>query len=180
MLKSRPGVGRSYPESTPSEPRASTGGANVSAVDDLRLAWWEQHQSRPVPCLSLMTLAVAGGGPDQPWARRGFRWISGRVARHPFAAFLDLADALDDPRMLARLDRLRLLYPPDLVAWRLLRMDAVRGPFTGRRDSVASLVDDLWPIAVRRPFTAVRIEPAPKLGVTRPVPGRRPGAALSA
>jgi hypothetical protein len=148
----------------------------VSAEADLRLAWWQRHIARQADCLALMSLAVAGAGNDVPWARRGFRWLVARVRNHPFAAFDSLATALDDPKLLAKLCKLRLTHPADKVAWQLLRADAIRGPFTSHRESIALIVDDLWPIHHNRH----RIVQPAQLGLTRPETRHAKEASISA
>jgi hypothetical protein len=149
----------------------------VRAEDDLRLAWWTRRTGRYGDGIGLMTLAVAGAGADVAWARRGFRWLAARVAGHPFAGSETLNQALDDLRVLHVLVRLRRRYPPAKVSWHLLRADAIRGPYLGRRESIVEIVEDLWPVDRSRPRRpAGRIEPAPRLGVTRPVYAGAAGA----
>lgn len=152
----------------------------MAAEDDLRLAWWEQRLGHESARLGLMTLAAAGAGAEIPWARRGFRWLVARVPGHPFSSFEGLADALDDPRMVARLCKLRRIFPPGKVAWQVLRADAIRGPYLGRRDSLAQIIDELWPVSSTRRRSVAVASPFARLGVARAVDHRHVDASISA
>ena len=115
----------------------------MEAGDLIRLAWEAEHDGRSRLRDALMTLAVAEGDPETPWARRFRDRLIDARPDHFLAGFSTVAGALQDPRVVEARDRLRLKYPPVRVQSLLLRARAARGPYLGRVESIEAMIEDL-------------------------------------
>ncbi len=115
----------------------------MEAGDLIRLAWEAEHDGRVRLRDALMTLAVAEGDPEAPWAGRFRDRLVDIRPDHFLAAFPNVAGALQDPRVVEARDRLRLKYPPLRVQSLLLRARAARGPCLGRVESIEAMIEDL-------------------------------------
>jgi|SRR5579864_2522548 len=116
----------------------------MAAWDDLRLAWVADREGRPGMRDVLLTLAVAASGPsEKAWAERCRQRLIARRADHLFAAYSTREQALADDRVMAKLGRLRALFPPVRVQRLLTRADVLRGTYTGRRTSFSVVLDEL-------------------------------------
>ena len=86
-----------------------------------------------------------------------------------FAADFDpqpfhLDEALADRRVIAALKRLRATFPSARVRWLVHASDVSRGPFSTRKASVASLVDEMLTPARSQRTGAVRLGSATSAG----------------
>ncbi|HWE39133.1 MAG TPA: hypothetical protein VG406_21470, partial [Isosphaeraceae bacterium] len=141
----------------------------MAAVDDLRLAWYEDRDGHAGRRDTLLTLAVAACDPaETPWAARcRDRLVSARPD-HFLAPFATIDDALADPGVMAALVRLRAKYPPARVRMLLLRAAAARGPFTGRVEPLSIVLDDLLGTTGRPRLGLAAAGPRRPLGAARP------------
>ncbi|MDB5353066.1 MAG: hypothetical protein JWN86_4313 [Planctomycetota bacterium] len=140
----------------------------MSATDDLRLAWQAHRDGRPGRRDALLTLAVASAESDgEPWVGRVRDFLVASRPDHLFAGFYHLDEAMSDPRVAASLKRLREAFPPARVRW-LVRGSAIsRGPYTGRKVRIATLLDDLLaPPRCDRRLASTPVVPKGSLGST--------------
>ncbi|HEV3122022.1 MAG TPA: hypothetical protein VGY53_08975 [Isosphaeraceae bacterium] len=134
----------------------------MAAAELLRLAWLAAREGRVGTRDSLLTLALAESGPaDAAWATRCWRRLLTLRADHIYARFPTLEKALADERVAGVVLRLRAVYPPARVQRLLERAAVLRGTYTGRRASLAVVLDEL-------------------LGAEESRPGRLPDASLPA
>jgi len=149
----------------------------MAAEDDLRLAWQAHREGRPGLRDSLLTLAAATAGVgDGDWPDRCFDRLVATRPDHPFATFANRKQAVADPLIVARLAGLRSLYPPTKVDRMLIGGAAARGPFTGRREGLKPILDDLLAAPIR-PGPRRPPKPGPPLGplgMSRPDPSAGP------
>lgn len=122
----------------------------TAATDDLRLAWQAHREGRAGRRDALLTLAVAGAGPDAPWADRLRERLVALRPDHPFCGYPEVLSALADPRVDSSLARLRDHYPTARVRRLLDRAAVARGPYTGRKPILGAIVDDLLAATARR------------------------------
>ncbi len=127
----------------------------------LRLAWQADRDGRPSLRDALLTLAAEGGVRlGAPWAVRCRRALVAARSGRLFAAAPTLEAALADPRVGQRLARLGRAFPPARVRRLLFAAAVRRGPYTGRVDPLATLLDDLLGAATAGPARACsRIRP---------------------
>lgn len=117
----------------------------MSVEDDLRLAWQADLDGRVGRRDALLTLAAAGALPETPWlARCRDRLVRSRPD-HLFSRFPTVSAALADPRVVGALAKIRAIYPPGKVRHLVFRDAVRRGPWTGRRPSMAVILADLFP-----------------------------------
>jgi hypothetical protein len=116
----------------------------MAAVDLLRLAWQAARDARPGLRDALLTLALAESGPaDRPWAERCWARLLANRSDDLMAAFPTWEIARRDDRVAARVAKLRIMFPPARVQRLLQRGNVLRGTYTGRRTTMATLLDDL-------------------------------------
>ncbi len=113
------------------------------AGDLLRLAWEAEHDGRPRLRDALLTMAVTESTPGDAWAERCRERLLKDRPDHFLGQFPSVAQALDDPRVVAARDKLRIKYPAPRIDWLLLRASARRGPFLGRNESLEAMIEDL-------------------------------------
>jgi hypothetical protein len=143
----------------------------MSAVDDLRLAWHYDREGRAGRRDVLLTLAIASAGPAVRWAEPLRQRLIAARPDYLLAGFPDLQAALADPRVRARLERLRQVYPSTRVRWLLRRGAASRGPCTGRVPAPAYLLEDLLAnLAPLRPRRRPRSRGASPVAAPPPAP----------
>lgn len=127
------------------------------AEDEIRLAWQAHCDGHKGMRDSLLTLAVADGGLDDVvWVERCRRWLVARRPDHLYAAFPTLGRALADGRVSEALERVRRTFPPVRVRHLLLRSDASQGPYTGRREPLGAVLDDILGPSIPRPPRRVK------------------------
>jgi hypothetical protein len=124
----------------------------LTAIEDLlRLAWQAEDDGKPGMRDALLTLAVAdSGAEDAVLAERCRRLLVARRPDHWFATSATLGQALAHSKVAAALARLRATFPPVRVRHLLLRGEALRGPYAGRPDPLARVVEDLTRSGRRR------------------------------
>jgi len=115
----------------------------MGAEDLLRLAWEMDRGDRPRVRDSLLTLAVLESGPGDGWADRCRARLVADRPEHFLANFATVREALADPRVARARDQLRLKHPAVRVERLLLARKAIRGPYLGRPESLAALLEDL-------------------------------------
>ena len=107
------------------------------------MAWEADHDSRPRLRDALMTLAVVESRPGDHWIERCRSRLIAERPDHFLARFPNLAQALEDSRVIEARERLRAKYPSPKLRWLLLKAQAARGPYLGRPESLDAMVDDL-------------------------------------
>lgn len=133
----------------------------MSANDDLRLAWQAHRDGRIAMRDALLTLAVARGEPEgAPWVMPVRDFLVSSRRDHYFSRFAYLDEALADRRVVAALARLRESFPPARIRSLVLRSEALRGPYTGRRVPVTVLLEDLLDPTRPRRRESIRLEPS--------------------
>lgn len=152
----------------------------------LRLAWQAEQDGRAGMRDALLTLAVVESGPDDAvLAERCRKQLIARRPDHWFASFPTRGQALDHPRVVHAIERIRATFPPVRVERLLMRGESQRGPYTGRSRSLPKLLDDLFgpPMSVATTPRNGEIPalPFPGGGSTAPMQPERsddPGAVL--
>ncbi|HEV3165191.1 MAG TPA: hypothetical protein VGZ22_14285 [Isosphaeraceae bacterium] len=139
----------------------------MAVEGELRLAWQAARDGRSGMRDALLTLAVADSGPaDAVWADRAWkRLIAGR-SDHLFARFASREQALAHPEVAARLSRIRAVFPPARVQRLLERAEVIRGTYTGRRTSLAVVVEEL----VGTDESLARTQARPPIAATKASP----------
>jgi hypothetical protein len=132
-----------------------------TAVEDLvRLAWRADGDGRSGTRDALLTLAVAEGLADEPaLAERCGMLLTARQPDHWFGTPARYAEALENPRVVDALTKLRATFPPVRVRHLLLRAEAQSGPYTGRVPSLSRIIKRLTGL----PAAAVPTTPLPPL-----------------
>lgn len=132
----------------------------MAAEEYLRLAWHADRDGRQGMRDALLTLAVAESGPENAvLAERCRRRLVAGRPDHWFASFPTMGEALAHPRVVDALREIRAVYPPVRVRHLLLRLDALRGPYSKRPRPLSRVVDDLVGPQKRRR----RIQEAPAI-----------------
>ena len=115
----------------------------MSANGHLRLAWQADCLGNLKLRDVMLTLALAETESTDPWVERCRTKLVRDRAGHFFSNFPTLAEALGHEAVRNALERLREKYPPARVEWLLLAADSSQGRFTGRKPSLAILLNDL-------------------------------------
>jgi hypothetical protein len=116
----------------------------MSVEDTLRLAWQAARDGRPGVRDALLTLAVAESGPAEPeWSKRCWKRLVTSRSDHLFSRFPNREQALADVRVAERLRLMRAVFPPIRVKRLLERAAVLRGTYTGRRISLAIVLEEL-------------------------------------
>jgi hypothetical protein len=117
----------------------------MAADEVLRLAWFADRDGRAGRRDALVTLALTvGAAENAAWTERARAWLIARRPDHVFAAFPTIEAALANEQVAEALMRLGRIYPPGRVRWLLQRAAVRQGPYTGRRESLAIVLDDLF------------------------------------
>jgi hypothetical protein len=136
-----------------------------TAVEDLlRLARQAEREGRPGTRDALLTLAVAESLADEPaLAERCRGLLTARQPNHWFATADTHAEALGRAGVVDALAKLRAMFPAVRVQRLLLRADALRGPYTGRRVSLTRILGGLTvpPPRARTPISRRDLDPHP-------------------
>jgi hypothetical protein len=136
-----------------------------SEVEDLlRLARQADREGRPGTRDALLTLAVAESLADEPaLAERCRALLTARQPNHWFATAQTHSEALGRAGVVEALGKLRAMFPPVRVQRLLLRADALRGPYTGRRISLTRIIGGLTipPPRSRTPISRRDLDPHP-------------------
>ena len=148
----------------------------MAADDLLRLAWEVDRDGRRRLRDSLLTLAVLESGPDDAvWADRCRARLIAHRPEHYLGEYPTIREALEDPRVLDSRDRLRVKHPSLRVERLLFAHRACRGPFTGRPESIAAMVEDLTGLVIE-PDHVRRDAPQPTRGPLARSRAARPSA----
>jgi hypothetical protein len=133
----------------------------MSAEDLLRLAWQANRNGQPTLRDALMTLAVVESGPDEAvYASRCRRWLIAKRPDHWLTSFATLGQAVNHPRVVQAIERLRSSFPPARVRQLLFRDNVLRGPYQERSIPISLMVDDLLGTSVAG-HSAERVPTAP-------------------